>query len=306
MSAVAPTAPEEVSPLGQAHQFRLRFVGSRTDARGRGEATLPGKVHYLTGNEPSAWRTNIPTYAKIRYEQVYPGIDLVYYGNQDELEYDFVVAPGADPSVIALAFEGANAVKVNEVGDLTLVTAAGVVQQYKPLLYQQVDGERQAVEGRYIVDGAHVRIEVGPYDTSRTLVIDPVLVFAGGVGGAAAQGVAVDEAGNAYVAGYTHGTGGGGEIGIHGLRDAFVRKIDAAGTAVLWTAFIGGSVDDWANAIAIDATGSQGVRSWSNCTRRKRELRSRGGWEGDSSGLRGVVQGKRPPSQRPVLSDCPI
>ena len=210
----------------------------------------------MTGNEPSAWRTNIPTYAKVRYEQVYPGIDLVYYGNQGELEYDFVVAPGADPTVIALSFEGVDAVQVNEAGDLTLLTAAGVVRQHKPYLYQEVDGERQTVDGRYVVDGAHVRVEVGTYDTSRTLVIDPVLVFSGGVGGASATGVAVDAAGNAYVAGFTHLPSAGGESGPHGARDAFVRKINAAGTAVLWTAFIGGSSDDWAYAIAIDAAGS--------------------------------------------------
>ena len=254
----APDASVRRGPAapGQPHPITLRFVGSRSGATGRAETMLPGKVHYLTGNDPAAWRTNIPTYAAVRYDGVYPGIDLVYYGRQGELEYDFLVAPGADPAAIALSFDGTDAVTLDDGGDLLLWTSAGAVRQHKPFIYQEVDGQRRPIAGAYRLDGAHVRLDIGAYDARRPLVIDPVLVFSGGVGGAAATDVAVDGSGNAYVSGFTHPPANEGEVGVHGARDAFVRKINAAGTAVLWTAFIGGSRDDWAYSLAIDASGS--------------------------------------------------
>src|SRR6185295_2469207 len=115
---------------------------------------LPGKANYFIGNDPSRWRTNVPTYAKVRSNGVYPGIDLVYYGQQRQLEYDFVVAPGADPQKIVLGFEGADAVEIDAHGDLVLHTAGGDVRQHKPVVYQEVDGVRRAIEGAYTrVDG---------------------------------------------------------------------------------------------------------------------------------------------------------
>jgi hypothetical protein len=242
------TARDTVEPL------TLRLVGARADTPAHGEAELPGKAHYLTGTDRSAWRTNVPTYARVRFQAVYPGIDVVYYGNQGELEYDFVVAPGADPKVIRLAFDGVRTMEVDAAGGLVLHTPAGVIRQHAPFLYQDVGGRRSVVDGRYAMDAGQVRIEVGAYDTSLPLVIDPVLVYSGGAGsGTGATGVAVDAAGNAYVGGNTH-TGS-----VHGGRDGFVRKINAAGSAILWTTYIGGSSDDSVYAIALDGAGAAHV-----------------------------------------------
>src|SRR5207237_1436244 len=134
--------------------LRMTLVGANPEPRLVGAEELPGKVNYFIGNDPTKWRTNVPTYAKARCENVFPGIDLVYYGNHRQLEYDFVVSPGADPKRIAVAFDGADKLEVDVQGDLVLRTTDGVIRQRKPLIYQEVDGARQEISGRYVLKGA--------------------------------------------------------------------------------------------------------------------------------------------------------
>jgi len=139
---------------------------------------LPGKSNYFVGDDPEQWRTNVPNCAKVRFADVYPGVDLVYYGNQQQLEYDFVVAPGADPSAVTLGLVGADGMQIDRQGELVLQTRAGEVRWHKPVVYQEVGGKRQMVDGRYVrkVKRA-VGFAVASYDRSRPLVIDPVLVY---------------------------------------------------------------------------------------------------------------------------------
>src|SRR5437667_4095338 len=124
--------------------LRMQFAGANLQARVQGQEELPGKANYFTGNDSTKWRTNVPTYAKVRYDNLYPGIDLIYYGNQRQLEYDVVVRPGADPNRIVLEVQGCDSLEVDAQGDLVLHTAAGPVRQRKPVVYQEVAGRRRA------------------------------------------------------------------------------------------------------------------------------------------------------------------
>jgi hypothetical protein len=154
--------------------LRLQLHGANPVLQAEGEALLPGTVNYLLGNDPSRWHTGIPTYARVRYPEVYPGVDLVYYGNQGQLEYDFVVAPGADPRLIRLAFDGAEQVRLEDTGGLVVQVAGAQLHQAAPLLYQDGPQDRQVVAGGYIVDElGEVGFAVGAYDTTRPLIIDP-------------------------------------------------------------------------------------------------------------------------------------
>jgi len=143
------TKPQEA----RATVVRMKLLGANRQSSVAGVEELPGKANYFIGNDPARWRTNIPTYARVKYEAIYPGVDLVYYGNQGHLEYDFVVAPGVDPKAITLAFEGPDKLKVDAQGDLVLQTASGELRLKKPLVYQEVDGQRKPVAGNYIFKG---------------------------------------------------------------------------------------------------------------------------------------------------------
>jgi hypothetical protein len=260
--------------------LRIRLLGHNPNGVLTGTDELPGKSNYFIGNDPQKWRTDIPNFAKARYQAVYPGVDLVYYGNQGRLEYDLVLAPGSDPAAIAFDVEatpetggrhGAAPLRVAQNGDLVIGTDAGDVTLRKPVIYQleTADGGRRIggrtlIDGGYQVAGGHrVTFKIGSYDPARPLVIDPVLqysTFLGGNGGDAAYGVAVDSAGEAYVTGVTASadfpiksayqttTGGSG--------DAFVAKLNSAGTGLVYSTFLGGGGSDAGNAIAVDSSGN--------------------------------------------------
>jgi len=248
--------------------LRLSLVGANPAARIRGEDPLPGTVNYLRGRDPAAWRTGLSTYAKVRYQSVYPGIDLAYYGNQGELEYDLIVAPGANPKVIALAFDGADARRLDASGNLVLTFQSGELVQQAPRVYQEANGERTPIPARYLLaDNQQVGLALGDYDTTRTLVIDPVLSYSTYLGGTAVDrinGIAVDAAGNAYVTGQTWShdfptttdavqpaPAPGGLI-----QDAFVAKLDPNGATLLYATYLGGNDFDVADSIAVDAAGT--------------------------------------------------
>ncbi|HYM10327.1 MAG TPA: SBBP repeat-containing protein, partial [Bryobacterales bacterium] len=199
-----------LAPRAGKGLFGLRLLGADPHARIEGLEPLPGVSNYLIGADSAEWTTGVARYAKVRYEQVYPGVDLVYYGNEHELEHDFILAPGADPRRIRMRLEGAREIRKDANGDLLLDTSAGQVRQVKPAVYQEQGGERRQIAGRYLVHRGHeISFDVGPYDHARPLVIDPVTTYTyfstylGGSGDDQPLSIAVDAQGNAYVTGTT-------------------------------------------------------------------------------------------------------
>jgi hypothetical protein len=243
----------------------MNIVGGNPAARPSARDQLPGITNYFIGNDPANWRTNISSYARVTYDDVYPGIDLVYYGNNGQLEYDFLVSPGVDPSDITLNFAGADGVDINGQGDLVLHTAAGDVVQQKPFTYQEIGAARHEVASRYVLDGAQVRFEVGGYDATQPLVIDPLVLgystYLGGSGDDRGFARAVDSNGNAYVSGYTLSpnfptTVGAFDTSSDAGADGFVTKLNAAGTALVYSTYFGGSGNDYPYGIAVDFAGN--------------------------------------------------
>ncbi|HYS16460.1 MAG TPA: Calx-beta domain-containing protein [Candidatus Binatia bacterium] len=247
--------------------LRIEWVGANPEARLEGVEPLSGKTHSFPGNDPRKWRTNVPLYGKVRHQSVYPGIDLLYYGNQRQVEYDFVVAPGIDPKIIRLRFQGAEHVAIGDNGELVLTMAAGEIRQPRPFIYQEVDGGRKTVEGQYVLFGEReVGFAVGEYARNQVLVIDPILHFLGideNCGG-----IAVDSAGNIFVTGTTTSVdfptksafdtllNNNGEVGP---TDVFVTKLNpaASGNAQLvYSTFLGGTGDEAAAGIAVDSAGN--------------------------------------------------
>jgi len=269
------TATEAVLALrgsGEAHDssdrgavLRMKLVGSNRSPVATGLDPLPGTSNYLIGKDPKQWRKGVRNYGRVRFGMVYPGVDLVYYGNQHQLEYDFVVAAGADPSVITLGFTGEERVEIDKQGDLKLETHAGEVRWHKPIVYQDVAGVRKMVEGHYVRKGEKaVGFAVASYDPRSLLVIDPVLVYStylGGSGSDGGGGVAVDALGNVYVAGFTQSidfptTSGAFRTSRVANTDAFVTKLNPAGSALVYSTYLGGSGNDVARAIAVDSSGN--------------------------------------------------
>lgn len=257
----------EPAPIKRA-VVRMKLEGVNPSPKIDGTEQLPGIVNYFIGDDPEKWRTKIPTYAKVQYKEAYPGIDLAYYGNQGKLEYDFIVAPGADPNQIKLAFEGASAIRIADSGDLLLTTALGEVRLQKPVVYQlEADGHKTLVAGNYVVSpqaSQPVHIQLAAYDHNKPVVIDPVLAYSSYLGGNNMEegyGIAVDSAGSAYVAGRTFSTNfptvnpfQGTNAGF-GTDDMFVTKVNAAGTGLLYSTYLGGNNHEIAHGIAVDGAG---------------------------------------------------
>ena len=226
---------------------------------------MPGTVNDYTGNDPSTWRTGIPTYGRIVYHDVYPGVDVSYYGRQGQLEYDWTVQPGADPQAIALDVQGVQGLRLTPQGALAIQTPLGELVQAVPSAYQTMNGQRHPVAVGYTLTGpATVGVTLGAYDTSQPLVIDPVLRYGTYLGGGNAdvgRGIAVDASGAAYVAGYTASTDFPHTLGAYagGSYDAFVAKLNASGTALLYSTYLGGSGEDEGYALALDGAGNVDV-----------------------------------------------
>jgi hypothetical protein len=187
--------------------LRMKLRDANPAAKVTGVDELSGTNNYFIGNDPKKWRTNVPTYAKVKYEGIYSGIDLVYYGNQRQLEYDFIVAPGADPRRIALDVRGAKRIRRDAHGDLVFSMGEDEIRWHKPVAYQENDGARQLVAAHYAIsDTNRVGFELAKYDASRPLYIDPLIYSTnlGGSGDEYGTSIAVDSAGNAYVTGDTY------------------------------------------------------------------------------------------------------
>jgi archaellum component FlaF (FlaF/FlaG flagellin family) len=280
--AKAPSPPDKASRESKSAVLRMKLVGSNPKTEVNGQGELPGKSNYFIGNDPKKWHTNVRQFSKLHYENVYPGVDLVYYGRQRELEYDFVLQPGASPQAIRLGIEGAKRLRLVR-GDLVMTSAAGDVHLRSPHIYQEAHGVRRDVRGGYVIKGkGEVGFEVAAYDRRRVLVIDPVLAYSTYLGGSLPNndngysfgyGIAVDGVGNAYVTGETdftdfptvnpiQPTNHGG-----GYDNAFVTKFNSDGTALVYSTYLGGSnANTDCYGIAVDTGGNAYVTGGTSST----------------------------------------
>jgi uncharacterized repeat protein (TIGR01451 family) len=241
--------------------FRLRMLGANPAPAASGDALQPGQSNYIVGKNPHDWRTGVPRYSRVRFQNVYPGIDLVYYGTQQDLEYDLVVSPGADVSQIRFRLHGPSDESLRRNGDLVLRTRSGELVLHRPKVYQQTSSGRAMVPAAYRIHAGNViAFEVGAYDPRRALVIDPQLSYStylGGTGDETAPVVAVDSSLSAYIAGTTSSTDfptqGPQQAHLSGTSNIFVSKLNPAGTALLYSTYLGGSGIDQAAGIAVDA-----------------------------------------------------
>jgi Beta-propeller repeat len=246
----------------KSDSIRMKFLGQKGNVPVSGLDALAGTTNYLLGNRST--QSNIHSYKKVRYSEVYPGIDVEYHGNGRLLEYDFIVKPGADPDNIHIGFSGARGVSINNSGDLILKTSGDPIVQRKPHVYQVVDGQEQSVDAGYLMNGDHVGFKIAAYDKTKPLVIDPVLVYStffGGTGSEIAYGIAVDSTGAVYVAGSTTSTDFPIQSAVQstygtGSTDAFVFKLDPTANQIVYSTFIGGTGTDEAHAIAVDSGGN--------------------------------------------------
>lgn len=261
------TADQATLSLG-SEQLRMKVEGGNSRAKVSAEAQLESVSNYLIGNNRKEWQTNVPNYSKVRVAKVYPEIDLVYYGSdQQRLEFDFIVKAGADPSKIVLAFEGAQSIRIDDRGDLHLQMSNSEIIQPAPIIYQQINGQRKNVSGRFrLLDSMKVKFEIDDYDQTQELIIDPKIIYASHHGGAAddrINDVAVDKNGNAYIVGQTFSTNlnvtGGVQSVKAGGMDAFIVKVNPAGTQRVFSTYLGGSGTDNANSVAIMSDGKIAV-----------------------------------------------
>ena len=273
--------------IGERMVFSLNFENSCKDVKLSAVDKLEGKVNYFTGDKKN-WKVDIPTYKEVVYTDVYKGIDLRVYGTGKALEYDFVVNPGADPNDIFLSYKGINGLTTNEEGELVIDTPFGDLKESKPYIYQEIDGKRAVVEGRFVINKGELSnaektksveannsngkqvfyaFNVGSYNRDYALIIDPVLLYSTYLGGSdreIGRGIAVDSSGNAYVTGNTHSldfptinafqnSKGGGVFGT----DAFVAKLNPSGNVLIYSTYLGGSDNtDAGRGIAVDSSGN--------------------------------------------------
>jgi beta-propeller repeat-containing protein/HYDIN/CFA65/VesB family protein len=269
-----------------AKLLRMKLVGANPAARFAALDPLPGHSNYFVGSDPRGWRANIPNYRRVEVEEVYPGIDLLYYGSQRQLEYDFVIRPGHDPRNIQLEFGGAGQLRVDAQGDLVLGRQDQRLRFLKPVVYQQADGTspseavpaKNLIASRFVILGKNrVGFRLGDYDRNKDLVIDPTLSYSTFLGGAnkdIGSGIAVDGSGSAYVAGETCSpnfptvgplpASASQNAGVN--CDAFVTKFDPSGATLVYSTFLGGSHGDSAAGIAVDIGGNAYVTGLTSST----------------------------------------
>jgi len=279
---------------------RMRLVGANAEPDVHGVDPLPGRQHSFLGRDPSRWRTDVPTYARVRYRGVYRGIDVLYYGADGrQLEYDFVVAPGADPGVIQLAFDGVDQLRIDDRGDLVLDVGETHLRFGKPRVYQASAAGRHPVAGAWAILGAGtVGFRLGPYDSRHVLVIDPTVAVASYLGGSGtdqAFAIALAPDGSVFVTGNTTSvnfpaTAGSFQPSAPGAVDAFVVKLDNTLSTVAYSTFIGGTGDDAGRGIAVDAVGNAYVTGFTTSA--------------DFPTTPGAVQPARPPGQAAGVADA--
>jgi hypothetical protein len=272
MRAKHSIAERETLEPAVAEVLQMKLVGSNPAASVVGLDPLPGKSNYFIGNDPRKWRTDVTNYARVRYRKIYPGVDLIYYGKQRQLEWDFVLTPGADFRSIRFAFEGAKKLSLDARGNLLLDTAGGEVVLNPPRVHQEGGESTKIIPAGYVLaDNDQISFELGAYDAERALIIDPVLSYStylGGHGWDEAWGIAVDSSGSAYVTGQAGSrdfpTKNPLPAPNNALRggDAFVTKLSPTGDALVYSTYLGGSSNEDGLGIAVDASGSAYVTGW--------------------------------------------
>lgn len=269
----------QVSQAAQVQYLEMKLAGANRDSRLSGAAPLPGHSNYFMGNDATKWRTGVPQFGRVRYQEVYPGVDLVFYGNQGQLEYDFQVAPGADPSQAELEFNGARQLQVKD-GALVIKCPGGDVRLEAPQVYQEISGQKHPVQGSFVLRGTNrAGFAIGAYDRSRELIIDPILNFStyfGGSGDEHSTSVAVDGSFNIYLTGSTTSANlppSGGTVfqgALAGTQNAYVAKITAplgSIAAVLdYVTYLGGDGTDTPVGVKVDGAGDAFVAGTTSST----------------------------------------
>jgi hypothetical protein len=269
--------PGENSGLGSKVEHfyvKAKFIGANHKPEIAGEGLMDYKCNYFIGNDPSKWRTDVPDYSAVRYSDIYPGMDLRYYGDGRSLKYDFIVKPGADPSCIEIEYDGVNSISVSDKGELLISTQFGDVIERVPYAYQEMDGHRQRIPCRYAVKDRNRFgfVLAGDYDRNKPLYIDPELSYCTFLGGSSNDrgfGIAVDDSGHAYITGDTESPGfpttsGAFDQSHNGSRDAFVTKLSLTGGALVYSTFLGGEYSEAGRAIALDGSGNAYVTGETN------------------------------------------
>ncbi len=279
---------QELAPtMKESAMVKLLPLGANKNPEVFAKGLLEGKVNYFIGNDPARWKTNIPTYQSVVYKEMYKGIDIKFYGNNQQLEYDIIVKPGANPSHVKFSYEGITGLRVTEHGELEVSLKDGKLIQKKPYVYQEIDGKRIEIEGKFRVKSAESGVhnpkskvqnpkfmygfQVAKYDRSQPLIIDPTLAYSTYLGGSnidVGYGIAVDTDGNAYVTGYTYSTNFPTKNAIQGSNagyiDVFITKLNAAGSALVYSTYLGGSDLDTGLGIAVDTARNAYVTGWTN------------------------------------------
>jgi hypothetical protein len=266
--------PGEVVVDVRGSTIRMQFPGANVSPSLDGLDPQSGRANFLIGDDPGQWRTDVPLYSRVVYRDLFPGIDMVYSSHRRLLKSEFVVAPGADPARIRIAYSGVEDLRVDEGGGLVFTTASGELREEAPEIYQESAAGRDIVKGAFQVSGGVVTFFVEPYDRSRPLRIDPVLSYStylGGAGTERANAIAVDSSGAAYVTGYTDSTDYPVTSGVirttaGGSVDAFVTKLNASGNAIVYSTYLGGAGDDRAFSIAVDSSGDAFVTGYTTST----------------------------------------
>lgn len=259
-----PIAFRPARPKEKFSTLRITLEGANPRSVSTGVDPLPGRSNYFLGKDPKQWRRNLPTFAGVKFREVYPGIDLVYRGAQGRLEYDFMVAPHADPSRIKMIVDGAEAIAIDRDGNLVIKTSGGEVIQKAPGIYQDVAGAQLPVKGGYVLIGKNsAAFRIGAYNSSEPLIIDPLLTYVSYLGGGGDSGtaIAVDATGAALVTGTTTSTNfpvttNPLQSTNFGQTDVFVSKISPDGTSLVYSTYLGGTADDSSSSIAVDPMGN--------------------------------------------------
>ncbi|MFZ3094438.1 MAG: SBBP repeat-containing protein, partial [Methanothrix sp.] len=268
------TPSEVVFRLSCGNNSSAVHMSFENSSRGEiiGEEQLPGLANFFLGNDSSQWISDIPTFGEIRYKELYPGVDLVFKGGEGYLKHELSLEPGANLSGIVLTYSGQDSLSVAEDGSLLIETSAGNLTDSVPLCYQEINGSREIVEGRYCLVGDNgVGFEIGDYDRRYPLVIDPALAtYLGGSSDDSGLSLAIDSSGNAYVAGYTASTNFPTKNPLQaskaGSSDVFVAKINSAGPELSYSTYLGGSGFDYAKGIAVDGSGNAYVTGYTAST----------------------------------------
>jgi len=260
-----PTEASVLLPNGGGHAaVRLRFVGGNPTTHSVGLERLPGKTNYYIGKDSTRWLTNLPNYARVQFKEVYPGIDVVYYGKQGELEYDLALAPGADSEKIQLQVEGAEDIQIDHNGDLSITAGSGAVHFRKPIIYQEGKTGKQVIAGGFVpLSKDTIGFAIGAHDNQLPLVVDPVLSYSSVIdvnNTTQPQGITADSEGNAYITGYTSATNyptvNAFQSANDGSQNVFITKFGPSGNVILYSTYLGGSNVDSGQGIAVDNSGA--------------------------------------------------